>query len=44
MLTKEDMDMVHDAIRLSLIARKDELKLSDEKLGMRTISAGQGIS
>lgn len=33
MLTKEDMDMVHDAIRLSLIARKDELKLSDEKLG-----------
>lgn len=33
MLTKEDMDMAHDAIRLSLIARKDELKLSDEKLG-----------
>lgn len=33
MLTKEDMEAVHGAIRLSLIARKDELKLSDEKLG-----------
>ena len=33
MLTKQDMEAVHEAIRLSLVARKDELKLSDEKLG-----------
>ena len=33
MLTKQDMEAVHEAIRLSLLARKGELKLSDEKLG-----------
>ncbi len=33
MLTKEEMDALHDAIRTSLVARKEELRLSDEKLG-----------
>ena len=32
-LTKEDMDAFDDALRKSLIARKKELKLSDDKLG-----------
>ena len=33
MLTKQDMDALHEAIRASLVARQEELKLSDEKLG-----------
>lgn len=33
MLTKQDMEAVHEAIRLSLIAKQEALKLSDEKLG-----------
>ncbi len=33
MLTKQDMDAVDSAIRAALVARKEELKLSDEKLG-----------
>ncbi|MBQ3059666.1 MAG: hypothetical protein IJD16_05050 [Desulfovibrio sp.] len=33
MLSKQDMDALHEAIRVSLVARQEELKLSDEKLG-----------
>ena len=33
MLTKEQMDSLHDAIRAALVARQEELKLSDERLG-----------
>jgi hypothetical protein len=33
MLTKQDMDALHEAIRASLVARQEELKLSDERLG-----------
>lgn len=33
MLTKQDMDALHEAIRTALVARQEELKLSDEKLG-----------
>lgn len=33
MLSKQEMDALHDAIRTSLVARQEELNLSDEKLG-----------
>jgi len=33
MLTKQDMDTLHEAIRVSLVARQEELNLSDERLG-----------
>lgn len=33
MLTKQDMEALHEAIRSSLVARQEELKISDEKLG-----------
>ena len=33
MLNKQEMDALHDAIRTSLVARQEELKLSSEKLG-----------
>lgn len=33
MLSKPDMEAVHEAIRVALVARQEELKLSDEKLG-----------
>ena len=33
MLTKQDMEAFHEALRTSLVARQEELKLSDEKLG-----------
>lgn len=33
MLSKQEMDALHDAIRASLVARKEELNISDEKLG-----------
>ena len=33
MLSKHDMDALHEAIRTALVARQEELRLSDEKLG-----------
>ena len=33
MLSKQDMEAVNEAIRAALVARQEELKLSDEKLG-----------
>lgn len=33
MLSKDDMAIVDDAIRKALVARQEELKLSDERLG-----------
>ena len=33
MLSKQDMDALHEAIRTALVARQEELRLSDEKLG-----------
>ena len=33
MLNKQAMEALHEAIRTSLVARQEELKLSDERLG-----------
>ena len=38
MLSKQDMEIFHEALRASLVARQEDLKLSDEKLGKQAFS------